>query len=73
MNDFSKIINDPVLMTVLFVILVWEFIWKGMAMWESARSGNKNWFIALLILNTAGILPIYYLLMHRRSNSGKTL
>ena len=73
MNDFANIANDPVLMTLLLAILVWELAWKGMALWRSAKADHKNWFIALLVLNTAGILPIVYLLMHPRSNSGKTL
>lgn len=71
--DFTTIGNDPVLMTILLALLVWELVWKGMALWQSAQAKDKNWFIALLVLNTAGILPIVYLLMHRRSNSGKTL
>lgn len=72
MNDFANIANDPVLMTLLLTLLVWDLIWKGMALWQSAKLNHRNWFIVLLILNTAGILPIVYLLMHRKSNSGKT-
>lgn len=46
---------------VLAVIVVWELIWKGIALWKSARHSQKNWFIAILILNTVGILPIAYI------------
>ena len=45
----------------VFVIFIWSTIWKGLAMWRAANQGQKNWFIALLIINTAGILDIIYL------------
>lgn len=48
------------------IFLVWVLIWKGLGLWHSARNKQKIWFIAMLILNTAGILPIIYLLFFRR-------
>ncbi|MFH0863972.1 MAG: DUF5652 family protein [Candidatus Gottesmanbacteria bacterium] len=47
---------------VVYPILIWSFFWKGLALWRSSRSGQKYWFIILLILNTVGILEIIYLL-----------
>jgi len=32
-----------------------------MALWHAARKGETYWFVALLIVNTAGILEILYL------------
>ena len=53
--------------TVLFLIaVIWELVWKGFALWKSAAKGQKAWFIAILILNTVGILPIIYLLIERK-------
>lgn len=49
-----------------FALAVWSVIWKGIALWYSARNHQKRWFIALLILNTAGIAEIIYLLWFRR-------
>lgn len=43
------------------VIAVWSLIWKGLALWKAAREGSKEWFVALLIINTIGILEILYL------------
>lgn len=34
---------------------------KGFALWEAARREERWWFIALLFLNTLGILEIVYL------------
>jgi len=40
---------------------VWSLIWKAFGLWHSARRSHTIWFVAMLILNTAGILPIIYL------------
>lgn len=45
----------------LFVILIlWSLVWKGLALWRSARRGESGWFVVLLILNTLSILEIIY-------------
>jgi hypothetical protein len=45
-----------------FIILVlWSLFWKGMALWRAAQKRDKSWFIALLVLNTAGLLEMFYL------------
>jgi hypothetical protein len=59
---------------VMFVILIvllaiWDGIWKVIAMWKSARNGQLAWYICLAIFNTAGILPIVYIVAFQ--NSGK--
>jgi uncharacterized membrane protein YiaA len=46
---------------VFMIAMVWSLIWKGLALWKSARLEQKGWFVALLILNTVGILDILYL------------
>ncbi len=45
----------------LGALAVWSLFWKGLALWRSAHLGSKKWFIAILILNTVGILEILYL------------
>lgn len=59
------IIEHPVLVGV---IVVWEIIWKLVAMWHAARNGSKVWFIILALLNTIGILPIIYLAAVKKSD-----
>lgn len=46
---------------LMFLIIAWSLYWKGHALWRAAKSGNKNWFIALLVINTVGILDIIYI------------
>ena len=53
--------SDPQQRITLILIAVWTLTWKGLALWRSARKGKRNWFIALLILNTVGLLEIIYL------------
>lgn len=51
---------------LLVILVVWELIWKGFALWRAGRNNHPGWFVALLIINTVGILPIVYLATHRR-------
>ncbi|OGG63018.1 hypothetical protein A3C21_03315 [Candidatus Kaiserbacteria bacterium RIFCSPHIGHO2_02_FULL_59_21] len=46
---------------LLVLLIAWSLFWKGFALWHSAKRGEQWWFIAFLILNTAGILEIVYL------------
>ena len=43
------------------ILMVWSLYWKGRALWHAARKGDKVWFVALLVVNTVGILEILYL------------
>ena len=53
--------NQP----LFLLILVWSLIWKGLALWRAARRQEKVWYVILLVLNTAGIAEIIYLLVTR--------
>ena len=46
---------------MLWVILIWSLLWKGMSLWKAAQLGSKKWFVVLLITNTLGILDILYI------------
>ena len=49
------------LVPFVLVFILWSIMWKGLALWHAARRGEPWWFIALLIINTLGILEIIYL------------
>ncbi|MFA6446322.1 MAG: DUF5652 family protein [Candidatus Paceibacterota bacterium] len=51
---------------IMIVIIAWSMIWKGIALWKSARLEHKGWFILLLIVNTVGILEILYIYLVAR-------
>lgn len=46
---------------IFLALAVWSLAWKGWALWRAARRGSTAWFVALLIVNTLGILEILYL------------
>lgn len=57
---------------VLLMVTIWDLAWRGVAMWRSARSGSIPWFVALLLINSAGILPIVYILFVEPRGTGRS-
>ncbi len=59
----------------LGLLLVWSILWKGWALWRAARQEDKAWFIVILILNTVGVLEMFYIFVfskrHQSSVSSK--
>ncbi len=69
-ND-AVVINGsyPLWVVILFVaIVVLEITLKGMALYRSARNGSKGWFVIFLLINTAGILPLLYLVFSKNKS-----
>ena len=59
---------------VFLLLTIWSLYWKARALWRAAQTGEKRWFIALLIINTAGILEILYLYAFSKpSNTTSTI
>ncbi|MES2203433.1 MAG: DUF5652 family protein [Patescibacteria group bacterium] len=46
---------------LIVLIVLWSVVWKGLALWHSARRGEPWWFVIMLVVNTLGILEIIYL------------
>ena len=49
---------------IIFCVL-WDSVWKIIAMWKAGRNNDLAWFICIAVLNTLGILPILYILLHK--------
>lgn len=47
------------------IVALWTIAIKGYALWYAARAGQKKWFVAILVINTLGILEAVYLLWFR--------
>lgn len=43
------------------VLQIWTIPWKGFALWLAAKKDEKWWFIAMLLINTAGLVEIVYI------------
>ena len=67
MNSIQEMIV-PFLPFIIFFVL-WEVIWKLLAMWRAAQNRQPGWFICLALINTMGILPILYLLLVKNKNT----
>ena len=52
---------DYTIILALIPLVILEVVGKYLALWKAAKNGHRNWYIALLILNTAGLLPVIYL------------
>lgn len=63
--DISNFHQFAWLMPILIISIFWEATWKIIAMWKAGRNNHLAWFICIALINTVGILPIIYLLMHR--------
>lgn len=42
-------------------LAIWSGIWTGICLWNAAKRGEKGWFIFFLLVHTAGIVEILYL------------
>jgi len=58
--------SNVTLLLLLLPLVVWSLIWKGIALWKTGRNNQLAWFVVILIFNTAGILPIVYLLFFQK-------
>jgi hypothetical protein len=58
-----------VFVIVIILLAIWDGVWKLIAMWKSARNGQLAWYVCLAIFNTAGILPILYILVFQKTGT----
>lgn len=65
----EQFLNDNFwLFVAIFVI---DYVLKAVALWIAARKGSKVWFVMLLILNTLGILPLFYIFYFSKQEKSK--
>lgn len=64
---YEALLENQILITA---IILWELLWKAIALWKAARLGDKVWYILILILNTVGILPICYIIFKKNAHKG---
>ena len=60
-NGMWTIFIFVILALLFFVLIIGLLILKGYSLWTAARRGDSGWFVALLIVNTVGILELCYL------------
>jgi hypothetical protein len=73
MVDMSVLATDTQsggFLALILVLALWELIWKGIALWKAAKNEQKYWFVAILIINSLGILPILYIFVFQKGKKG---
>ena len=58
----ATITGHTTYLIVFLSVFTIDLILRGFALWRASRNKHKIWFILLLITETAGLLPIIYLL-----------
>jgi hypothetical protein len=54
---------------LIIPLAIWDGNWKLIALWKGARHDQLAWFICPAILNTAGVLPIPYILFFQKNGA----
>ena len=68
LQNLGTSLEDP---RILIPILIWSLAWKGLALWKCGRNNQVRWFVALLVLNTLGILEISYIVWFQKNLNSK--
>ncbi|OGI67269.1 hypothetical protein A2823_01470 [Candidatus Nomurabacteria bacterium RIFCSPHIGHO2_01_FULL_41_91] len=58
---YNPIFTNAFVNMFLLILALWTIPWKVYALWTAAKHNHKKWFVALIILNTVGILEIFYI------------
>ena len=45
----------------MVLLIVWTLLWKCYSVWLASKNNHKKWFVALVVLNTVGILDMIYI------------
>ena len=53
----------------LLLVVIWSIYWKGRGLWRASKNDSKKWFVALLVINTLGILEILYLYVFSKNRN----
>ena len=66
-SDFPY--NTGLFVLIIVLLVIWEGVWKAIALWRAGRNNHLVWFILIVIFNTVGILPIIYIFAFSKKSS----
>lgn len=58
--------SHPWFVPLIIILVIWEFVWKLIGLWKSARNNHRTFFILCALTNTLGIVPIIYILVQKK-------
>jgi len=75
MNEASDINSlwflKPGVVEWIMPLMILDVVLKGFALWQAAKRKQLYWFIALLVVNSLGILPGIYLYLYYGKQNNK--
>jgi len=66
MENIANFLASEAARPYLIVIALVDLVLRGITLWRSAKASQKYWFIALLVVNSLGLLPLAYLIINRQ-------
>lgn len=69
MNNFSLFLSSPMNQPYIYLLLLADLVLRGLALYKSAKKDQKVWFVALLIVNSLGVLPLVYLFLQKKGEN----
>ncbi|MBW6431988.1 hypothetical protein K0A96_02265 [Patescibacteria group bacterium] len=70
-DSIVTFLNSGVGLFTLFALIAWSAVWKGLALWRSAKKDDTFWFVIFLIFNTVGLLEILYYFVLSKDKKSK--
>ncbi len=67
-ESLSGYVTPALIFPLFLLLLIWSLVWKGLALWKAAHQESKLWFVALLLINTLGILEILYIFVFSKKS-----
>jgi len=65
MNRYAQSMSFTSMSPYIFLLVAVDLILRGIALYKSAQRSQTYWFVALLVINSVGILPLIYLLLNK--------
>ncbi len=64
----TNIPNLPFFPAIIAVVALWDGFWKAVGLWYALKNHQRNWFIAVFLINSIGILPLVYLKFYQKKD-----
>ena len=65
----ETVAGNKQLFFIFIFFIIYSVVVKGIALWKAARKTQKGWFVALLVINTLGILELLYIFIFSKKEN----
>ena len=46
--------------TIVLLVVLWSYLWKGIALWHAARRNQLGWYVVVLLAPLFGAVEMFY-------------